>query len=182
VPTANPQSAVFDLTGTTLVDGTYRVLLLGTGASIIMDLDANALDGEFSGGFPSGNGAAGGDFVASFTIETPVVNNPTLDDIQASVFTPTCATSTCHSAGAQAAGLSLANADTSYLELVGQFSNQNGQSNVMLVAPGDPDASYLVRKIQNTAGISGGPMPPGVALPQTDIDDIRQWISDGALR
>lgn len=183
VPGANPQSAVFDLTGVALADDTYRVRLLGTGASIIMDLDANALDGEFSGTFPSGDSAAGGDFSAQFMIATPVVLGPTLDEIQAALFTPTCASSTCHSNGNQAAGLALGDADTSFLELVGQFSNQNGQSNVMLVAPNDPDASYLIRKLENTAGISGARMPlRAAALPQADIDVIREWISGGALR
>jgi hypothetical protein len=182
VPGANPQSAVFDLTGVALADDTYRVRLLGSGASIIMDLDANALDGEFSGAYPSGNGAAGGDFRLQFMIATPVVLGPTLDEIQAAVFTPTCATSTCHSNGNQAAGLALGDADTSFAELVGEFSGQNGQANVMLVAPNDPDASYLIRKLENTAGITGGRMPPGAAMPQADIDVIRQWITDGALR
>ncbi|MDH5455223.1 MAG: Ig-like domain-containing protein, partial [Gammaproteobacteria bacterium] len=182
VPAANRQSAVFDLTGTSLADGTYRVVLRGSGGSIIMDLDANALDGEFSGNFPSGNGTAGGDFVVQFTINTPVVINPTLDDIQAAIFTPSCATAGCHDATTQAAGLSLADADTSHLELVGQFSNQNGQSNVLLVAPNDPDNSYLVRKIEGTAGITGGRMPPAAPLPQSEISVIRQWITDGAVR
>lgn len=183
VPGANPQSAVFDLTGTMLANDVYRVRLLGSGASIIMDLDANALDGEFSGTFPSGNAVAGGDFIAQFTLAVPVAIGPTLDEIQAAVFTPTCATSSCHSAGAQAAGLSLADADTSYFELVGQFSNQNGQSAVMLVAENDPDNSYLIRKLEATPGITGSQMPPdGNALPQSDIDVIRQWISDGAVR
>jgi len=40
---------------------------------MIMDLDGNALDGEFGSVFPSGNFVAGGDFVAQFTITTPVV-------------------------------------------------------------------------------------------------------------
>ena len=184
VPGSNLQSAVFSLAaGTTLADGTYRVRLLGSGASFIMDMDANALDGEYTGGFPSGNNAAGGDFVVQFTISTPVVVGPTLDEIQAAIFTPSCATSGCHDNGSQAAGLSLADADTSFLELVGQFSNQNGQSNVMLVAPNEPDNSYLVRKLEGTAGISGGRMPPGgSALPQSDINVIRQWILDGAVR
>ena len=183
VPGANPQSAVFDLTGVALADDTYRVRLLGTGASIIMDLDANALDGEFSGAYPSGNGAAGGDFRLQFMIATPVVIGPTLDEIQAALFTPTCATSTCHSAGAMAAGLSLADADTSFLELVGEFSGQNGQANVMLVAPNDPDASYLIRKMENDASITGNRMPPGsMPVPQADIDVVREWITNGALR
>jgi hypothetical protein len=181
VPGANLRSAVFDLTGVVLVDDTYRIRLLGSGASFIMDMDANALDGEYFGVFPSGNNAEGGDFDVQFTIATPVVVVPTLNEIQASVFTPSCATAGCHDAGNQAAGLSLADAATSYLELVGQFSNQNGQSNVMLVAPTDPDASYLIRKLEGTLGITGSRMPLGAAaLPQSDIDQIRDWITAGA--
>jgi len=182
VPSANTQSAVFDLTGVVLADDTYRVRLLGSGASVILDMDGNALDGEYSGAFPSGNNAAGGNFVVQFTIATPVVVGPTLNEIQAAVFTPTCATSTCHSNGNQAAGLALGDADTSYAELVGEFSGQNGQGAVMLVAPTNPDASYLIRKLEGTAGITGGRMPPGAALSQPDIDQIRQWITDGAVR
>lgn len=183
VPAANPQSAVFDLTGTNLADDTYRIQLLGTGASIIMDLDANALDGEFSGAFPSGNGTAGGNFAAQFVISTPVVLGPTLDEIQAAVFAPTCATSTCHSNTAQAASLALGDADTSFAELVGQFSNQVGQMNVLLVDPGNPNGSYLIQKLEGTPGISGARMPLGApALSQADIDVIRQWITDGAVR
>ena len=49
---------------------------------MIMDLDGNALDGEFGSVFPSGN------FVAQFTITTPVVMGPTLPQIQAIVFGP----------------------------------------------------------------------------------------------
>ena len=178
VPAANPQSATFDLTGVVLADDTYQVRLLGSGASVILDLDANALDGEFSGAFPSGNGAAGGDFAAQFAITTPVVIGPTLDQIQTVVFSPLCAS--CHSGLAPAAGLDLSNADTSHLELVGIASSQ--QAAVLRVAPTDPDNSYLIQKLENAAGIMGGQMPPGSPLPQSDIDEIRQWIFDGALR
>jgi hypothetical protein len=182
VPGANPRSAVFSLSGVMLDDDTYRIRLLGTGASIIMDLDANALDGEFSGAFPSGNGVAGGDFAAQFTMMAPVVLGPTLDQIQAAIFTPSCATAGCHSAGSQAGGLSLADADASYADMVGQFSNAVGQENSILVAPNDPDNSYLIMKMENAAGITGNRMPPGVATPQADINQIRLWITNGALR
>ncbi len=182
VPMANPQSAVFELNGVSLADDVYRVRLLGDGASVVLDLDANALDGEFSGTFPSGNGTAGGDFSAQFTLATPVVLGPTLDQIQGAIFTPDCATAGCHNATTQAAGLSLADADTSFAELVDEFSGQNGQSNVKLVDPGNPDASYLIRKLEGAAGITGNRMPPGTPLPQSEIDVIRQWITDGALR
>ena len=66
----------------------YRVTLRGSAPSMIMDLDGNALDGEFGSAFPSGNFVAGGDFVAQATITTPVVMGPTLPQIQAIVFGP----------------------------------------------------------------------------------------------
>lgn len=182
VPGTNLQSAVFDLGGAGLADDVYRIRLLGSGASVVLDNDANALDGEFSGSFPSGNGAAGGNFSTQFTVATPVALGPTLDQIQAAIFTPDCATSGCHNATTMAAGLSLANADSSFAELVDEFSNQVGQQNVKLVEPGDPDASYLIRKMENTAGITGDVMPPAQALPQAEIDVVRQWITDGAAR
>ena len=127
-PTMTPMSATFDLSGIALPDDTYRVRLFGSGASVILDIDASALDGEFSGTFPSGDGAAGGNFEATFTI-TASSSGPTFDEIQATVFTPTCATSGCH------------------------------------------------------AGSGGARMPFGrPPLDQSVIDDIRQWISDGANR
>jgi hypothetical protein len=148
-----------------------------------MDLDANALDGEFSGAFPSGNGVAGGDFAAQFTVMAPVVIGPTLDQIQAVIFTPSCATAGCHNAGTQAGGLSLADADSSYADLVGQFSNAVGQDMSILVAPNDPDNSYLIMKLENEAGITGNRMPPaGAPISQPNIDQIRLWITNGALR
>jgi hypothetical protein len=68
-PAVEPKSATFNLSGAALTSETYRVRLLGDGPSIVMDLGANALDGEFFGVFPSGNGTEGGDFEALFTIE-----------------------------------------------------------------------------------------------------------------
>jgi len=67
--------ATLDLTGVALTDDTYRVTLVGTGASPVTDLEGNALDGEYAGAFPSGDGTAGGDFAATFVIDTadPVV-------------------------------------------------------------------------------------------------------------
>jgi hypothetical protein len=41
---------------------------LTVSASVLRDLAGNALDGEFHGNFPSGDGQPGGDFVAGFTI------------------------------------------------------------------------------------------------------------------
>ena len=178
VPAANPQSAVFDLTGVVLADDTYRIQLLGGATNAIMDLDGNALDGEYFGNLPSGNGIAGGDFMVQFTIATPVVIQPTLDEIQAAVFTPTCATSTCHTGAAPAAGLDLSDADTSHTALVDVPSSQG----TLLVAPTLPNDSYLVHKIEGTQAV-GERMPLGRApLGQPEIDAIRLWITNGAAR
>ena len=182
VPIANPRTAVFDLGGVLLADDLYRVRLLGDGASIVLDLDANALDGEFAGMFPTGDGLQGGDFSAVFTVMTAMPAGPTLDDIQAAVFTPTCAVAGCHTGGGAAlpASMNLTSADLSLANLVNIPSEQ--APGLVRVIPGDPDNSYLVQKLEGTAGF-GGQMPLGGApLDPALIADIRQWISDGAMR
>jgi hypothetical protein len=177
VPMANPMTAVFDMSTTSMVNDTYRVMLAGTGAATIQDLDANSLDGEYAGSFPSGDGTAGGNFVASFEVAGIL---PTLQSIQDNVFTPTC--SGCHSGpqgGVLPAGMDLSSLSMSFTALVDEPSTQNGAQN--LVEPGDPDASYLIRKLEGTADV-GGQMPLfGTPLDQDTIGTIRQWITDGAL-
>jgi hypothetical protein len=50
------------------------------------------------------------------------------------------------------------------------------------IKPGDPDNSYLVRKVQGSAGISGVRMPDlRTPLTQAQIDAIRSWVTAGAL-
>lgn len=183
VPASNAASAEFDLSAVAVPDDTYRVRLLGAGASMILDLGANALDGEFSGAFPSGDGTQGGDFEATFTVTTPVVIGPTLDQIQAVVFGPTCSSSSCHSGPASnnlPSGMDLTSADASLANLVGVQSLQD--SNFQRVAIGLPDSSYLIQKLEGTASggsrmpLVGGPLDPAV------VAEIRQWITDGAQR
>lgn len=180
---ASPMSAVMDLTGVAMLDDTYRVSLLGTAPNAIMDLDTNALDGEFSGLFPSGNGTAGGDFNAQFVVATPVVIGPTLDQIQAVVFTPSCATAGCHTGGGVMlpTSLNLSNADASHTALVGQISATPGIL-MPLVDPFQPANSFLMHKLNGTQ-TQGGQMPLGQApLDAAVIAEINQWILDGALR
>jgi hypothetical protein len=150
-----------------------------------MDLDSNALDGENVGAFPSGNGVAGGDYQTFFTIATPVVVQPTLADIQLNVFTPSCAS--CHNGvgGVLPGVMDLSDANASYLALVGAGGAgvpSIQQPAVLRVEPTDPNASYLIRKLEATAGITGGRMPPlpAGAIDPTVIMAIRQWITNGA--
>jgi methionine-rich copper-binding protein CopC len=100
----------------------------------------------------------------------------TFQSIQDNVFTPIC--TKCHIGSGAPAGLQL-DAAHSYSLLVSVPSAE--QPSVLRVAPGNPDSSYIVRKLQGSAGISGGQMPlGGPYLPQSTIDVIRQWITAGA--
>lgn len=75
VPRANPRSAILDLATLTLADDTYRVRLRGSGSSVILDLDANALRGNT----PGNSAASGqGDFEAWFTIIRPSGSQQTI--------------------------------------------------------------------------------------------------------
>ncbi len=180
VSMASPMTATFDLTGVASVNETYRVRLLGTGGATIRDLDANALDGEFGGGFPSGDGTQGGDFAATFIVAGLIA---TLDSIQTNIFTPTCATAGCHTGPAGPvlpAGMDLSDADASFNNLVMVLSLQAAP--LLRVMPTDPDNSYLIQKLEGTAAM-GLRMPRNLPpLPQADIDVVRQWITDGANR
>jgi mono/diheme cytochrome c family protein len=175
VPAANSQTAVMSLTGVASVDDTYRVTLSGSGATKILDLGGNALDGEFAGTFPSGNTTAGGDFVATFTVGGL---QPTLQSIQDNVFTPSC--SGCHTGGgAQLPGsMNLTSTAVSRAALVSVASVE--VPSVMRVAPGNANNSYLVQKLEGTASV-GDRMPRfGPFLDQSTINVIRQWIDNGA--
>ena len=173
VPAANTHSAVMSLAGVASASDTYQITLSGSGAVKILDLSGNALDGEYSGTLPSGNGTAGGDFVATFTVGTV---QATLQSIQDNVFTPIC--SRCHIGASAPEGLQL-DAAHSYSLLVGVPSEE--QPNLLRVKAGDPDNSYMIRKIQGGPGISGGQMPlGGPPLPQATINIMRQWVTEGA--
>lgn len=97
--------------------------------------------------------------------------------IQDNVFTPIC--TKCHIGASAPEGLQL-DATHSYALLVGVASSE--QPAVLRVAQGDPDSSYIIRKLQGTPGISGVQMPANGPpyLPQATIDVIRQWITAGA--
>jgi len=98
--------------------------------------------------------------------------------IQEHIFTPIC--TKCHIGAGAPQGLQL-DADHSYMLLVGVASTE--QPTVMRVAPGDPDSSYIIRKLEGASGISGERMPlGGPYLDQATIDVIRQWITAGAQK
>ena len=179
VPAANPRSAVMSMGSLfAAVTDTYRVTLRGAAPAAILDLGGNALDGEFSGRFPSGNGAAGGDFVAEFSVGV----QPTLQSIQAGIFTPTCSVAGCHDGGGSQLprSMDLRNEAASRASLAGVASVQ--VPSLRRVAPGNASDSYVIRKLEGGPGILGQRMPfGGPYLDQNTINAIREWIDNGAM-
>ena len=176
----NPRLAVMDLSSVAAVADLYRVALEGSGPNMILNIDGRALDGEFSGALPSGDGSEGGDLVEDFEGEGLQAS---LDSIQGHVVAVSCAFSGCESGPTGRGlptGLNLTSADASFANLVNVASVE--VPTVLRVAPGDADASYLVQKLEGTAAV-GGQMPAGSPpLDQATIDIIRAWIDSGAAR
>lgn len=101
---------------------------------------------------------------------------PTLSAIQDEIFTPKCATAGCHNAADQG-GLMLTEG-SAHAELVGVESE--GAPGEQRVAPGNPDASVLMKVLQGPYELIPR-MPSGMPkLPQGEIDAIREWIASGA--
>jgi hypothetical protein len=109
----------------------------------------------------------------------PPVPAATLTELQSAIFSPICAS--CHNGlgGALPGSMNLTSAAASFAALVSVPSVE--QSSVLRVAPNDPDASYLVRKLEGDPSITGSRMPlGGPFLDQPTIDKVRSWISAGA--
>lgn len=83
----------------------------------------------------------------------------------------------CHSpAGATQGGLDLSVDPVA--ALVGVPSHE--YSGRTLVVAGDPDASFLVAKVDGTEGADGDPMPPMNGLGDADVELVRTWVREGA--
>ena len=107
----------------------------------------------------------------------PAGLQPTLASIQDNVFTVTCAVSGCHGGLGAQQGLRL-DPGFSAGNLINVHSPQD--SNLIRVVPGDPDASFLIQKLQGTQTV-GARMPDGGPyLTTATVNVIRQWIQDGA--
>jgi hypothetical protein len=99
---------------------------------------------------------------------------PTFSSIQREVLTPRC--TVCHAGAAAPAGLRL-DEGSSYALLVGVASQQSG---TLRVAPGRPDDSYLVHKIEGRAAVGARLPLGGPFLDDATIAVIREWIARGA--
>jgi hypothetical protein len=127
-----------------------------------------------------------GSAVACGKVKSPTEPGPvptgqafTFSQIQNEIFTPVCAKAGCHSRAAASEGMVL-EAGVAY----GQIVNHPAEENQALarVTPGDPERSYLLKKIRGDADISGSRMPQDGPpyLTQAQIDGIAGWIRAGA--
>lgn len=109
---------------------------------------------------------------------------PTLVNLQEQIFDKACATAGCHTAEDAAGGLNLSSVDASYQGLL-EVPARNAvaaQSGWLLVTPGEPNLSFLIRKMELPGLGEGQAMPIETKLNAFYLDVIRQWISDGAER
>jgi hypothetical protein len=123
------------------------------------------------------------------TIAGPTANlEPTFASIQTNIFELTDSAGrnacvSCHTnvGRTPAGGLNLLH-DVAYDQLVNVTATQNGS--LKRVNPGNPEASYVVHKIEGRAGIVGRRMPFNGPPFMTDgqILILRRWIELGAPR
>ena len=97
----------------------------------------------------------------------------TFAQVQTTIFDVSCASSGCHGNSAWP-NLS---AGQAYDNIVRVESSRG----IALVEPGDPDNSYLYRKLLADADIDGARMPPGGPYLTPDaLEVVRAWIEKGA--
>jgi hypothetical protein len=112
---------------------------------------------------------------------------PTFSSIQEEIFENSdssgrVACITCHTNVGRTppVGLNLLHG-VAYANLVGTPSTQ--RAGLLRVAPGDPENSYIVHKLEGRSGIVGLRMPrnDGPFLTDGQMDILKRWIELGAL-
>jgi hypothetical protein len=123
--------------------------------------------------------------LSSITGPTPNLT-PTLSSIQREIFNVTDSSGRlmcigCHTDQGRAPSSNLVLLEgRSHAQLVSRGSL--GKPGATLVVPGDPNNSYLIKKLEGTVDIAGQRMPRGNGpfLEEGQITVIRKWIQDGA--
>ncbi len=103
----------------------------------------------------------------------------TFAQIQAGIFSVSCAKSGCHVSSAAAGGLVL-EVGQAYGNIVGRPAQEEPQ--LAYVRPGNPEASYLLKKVRGDPDISGSRMPRDGPpfLTSQQIASLAAWIQAGA--
>ena len=123
--------------------------------------------------------------LSSITGPTPDLS-PSFSSIQRTIFSASDSSSRlacvgCHTDQGRVPASNLVLTDgRSYQQLVGRASV--GKPGATLVIPGDPDNSYIVKKLERASDIVGERMPRnnGPFLTEGQMRVIRRWIAEGA--
>jgi uncharacterized protein (TIGR03118 family) len=137
---------------------------IASGTAVALTATATDVDGNV-GTSPADNVTAG---------------TVTLTQLQTTIFSPICSQA-CHTGvGTTLPGVQNLTAGNSYATLVNVASLE--VPTLKRVLPGDAANSYIIQKLEGAPGIIGGRMPlGGPYLDQATIDQVKVWISDGAL-
>jgi uncharacterized protein (TIGR03118 family) len=126
------------------------------------------------------NGNVGSSGVLTVSVANTATPATTLTQLQQTLFSPRCAG--CHN-GSQPPGGGLPGsldlrAGSSFASLVAVPSLERPLARV---APGEPESSYVIHKLEGAPDISGARMPfGGPFLDQAAIDEVKSWIAAGA--
>jgi hypothetical protein len=110
---------------------------------------------------------------------------PTFNSIEQEIFQTTdtagrTACANCHTGRIPNVSINFSSGVDAYALLVNVPSRQ--RPDLMLVAPGNPEASYLIHKLEGRSTIVGLRMPGPPFLTDRQIRVIRRWIENGAPR
>lgn len=112
---------------------------------------------------------------------------PNFDSIRREIFQTTdlagrTSCVTCHNTAGRATAANLDLSVDPYAAMVNVVSVQ--RRDLMLIVPGNPEASYLIHKLEGRSGIVGLRMPRTGPpfLTSGQIEVVRRWIEIGAPR
>ncbi|MFT5357134.1 MAG: hypothetical protein ACI9KE_004366 [Polyangiales bacterium] len=101
----------------------------------------------------------------------------TEEDVASFVFAPTCATSRCHDADVPSGRLDLETPGITE-RITGRMSIHRRCSDQALLVPGDPAASFMMRKVLGTHDDCGDPMPNRGEISPAQRRCIAAWIAN----
>lgn len=165
-----PSPEILQRPSASLIVGLLALLLCagcGPGTGQGLDQDGN-LPTQSSGAAAGGGAGAGGGAPSG---------NPgaTLAWVQGNVFVPIC--SLCHTGGTSAPQ----GVDWTASHICANVGRQSGEvSTLKEIESGNPDASYMIWKVEGRVSIVGGQMPLNLPpLTPSTIQNLRDWIADG---